>query len=240
MVTTSFVQRGHDALKASTISGSDSIGLTTDKNGLLIASQGGKPVLPKAQITKIKTYDDWYAATDNLCHHFDATHKNMEHTLLSNHRQSMRVLWLRQHTFEGDHANFLKFEQDLRSTRVSAPSLNQDWTFDDDKRHEQVILNKYLLAVTSARIEATISSRSPKTPGEKAANKGMCQTDGCNRKAAGKGKRHCKTCATKGGSPPAKGGSQPGKGGTSTPKPIMRRLHKGVMHQRGGMPTPAR
>ena len=38
MVSVSFVQRERDALKASTISGSDSIGLTTDKNGLLIAS----------------------------------------------------------------------------------------------------------------------------------------------------------------------------------------------------------
>ena len=214
MVTTSFVQRERDALKASTISGSDSIGLTTDKNGLLIASQGGKPVLPKAQITKIKTYEEWYAATDNLCHHFDATQKNREYTLLSNHRQSMRNLWLRQHTFEGDHANFLRFEQDLRSTRVSAPDLNPTWTFDDDSRHEQVILNKYLLAVTSARIEATISSRPSKSPGDKAANKGECQTDGCTRRAAGKGKRHCKTCATKGASTPGKGG----KGGTSAPR----------------------
>jgi hypothetical protein len=218
MVSASFVQRERDALKASTISGSDSIGLTTDKNGLLIASQGDKPVLPKAQLMKIKSYEEWYAATDNLCHHFDDTQKNMEYTLLSNHRRSMRVLWLRQHTFDGDHANFLKFEQDLRSTRVSAPDLSPDWTFDDDKRHEQVILNKYLLAVTSARIEAAFSSKPPRNPGEKATNKGVCQTDGCNRKAAGKGKRHCRTCATKGGSPPGKGGSQPGKGGTSTPK----------------------
>ena len=124
MVTASFVQRERDALKASTISGSDSIGLTTDKNGLPIAPQGGKPVLPKAQITKVKSYEEWYAATDNLCHHFDATQEGMEYTLLSNHRQSMRNLWLRRHTFEGDHANFLRFEQDLRSTRVSAPDLN--------------------------------------------------------------------------------------------------------------------
>ena len=104
MVSASFVQKERDALKASTISGSDSIGLTTDKNGLLIASQGGKPVLPKAQITKIKSYEEWYAATDNLCHHFDATQKNREYTLLSKHRQSMRVLWLRQHTFEVDQS----------------------------------------------------------------------------------------------------------------------------------------
>ena len=216
MVSASFVQRERDALKASTISGSDSIGLTTDKNGLLIASQGGKPVLPKAQINKIKTYDEWYAATDNLCHHFDATHKNMEHTLLSNHRQSMRVLWLRQHTFESDHANFLKFEQDLRSTRVSAPTLNADWAFDEDNRHEQVILGKYLLAVTSARIEASISSRPPKNPGEQASNKGMCQADGCNRKASGKGKKHCRTCASKDGPRQGKGGTP--KAGASTPK----------------------
>jgi hypothetical protein len=46
----------------------------------------------------------------------------------------------------------------------------------------------------------------------------MCQTDGCNRKAAGKGKRHCRTCATKGGSPPGKGGSPRGKGSVSTLK----------------------
>ena len=65
-VSASFVQRERDALKASTISGSDSIGLITDKNGLLVASQGGKPVLPKARFTKIKTYEEWYAATDNL------------------------------------------------------------------------------------------------------------------------------------------------------------------------------
>ena len=207
MVSASFVQRERDALKASTISGSDSIGLTTDKNGLLIASQGRKPVLPKAQITKIKTYEEWYAATDNLYHHFEATQKNRESTLLRNHRQSMRALWLRQHTFENDHANFLKFEQDLRSTRVSAPDLSPDWSFDEDNRHEQVILNKYLLAVTSARIEASISSSPPKSPGEKASNKGMCQTDGCNRKAAGKGKRHCRTCTGKSGPPPGKGGA---------------------------------
>ena len=173
-------------------------------------------MLPKAQINKIKTYDEWYAATDNLCHHFDATHKNMEHTLLSNHRQSMRVLWLRQHTFESDHANFLKFEQDLRSTRVSAPTLNADWAFDEDNRHEQMILGKYLLAVTSARIEASISSRPPKNPGEQASNKGMCQADGCNRKASGKGKKHCRTCAGKDGPRQGKGGTP--KGGASTPK----------------------
>ena len=101
-------------------------------------------MLPKAQITKIKTYEEWYAATDNLCHHFDATQKNRGYTLLSNHRQSMHVLWFRQHMFENDHANFLKFEQDLRSSRVSAPDLSPNWSFDEDNRHEQVTLNKYV------------------------------------------------------------------------------------------------
>ena len=61
MVSAPFVQRERDALEASTISGGDSIGLTTDKNGLLVASQGGKPVLPKTQIMKIKIYEQWYA-----------------------------------------------------------------------------------------------------------------------------------------------------------------------------------
>ena len=123
----------------------------------------------------------------------------------------MRVLWLRQHTFEGDHANFLKFEQDLRSTRVSAPNLSFDWSFDEDNRREQVILNKCLLAVTSARISTSISNRPPKNPGKEASNKGTCQAEGCNRRTAGKGKKHCRACASKGGSPP-------GKGGTSAPK----------------------
>ena len=82
MISASFVQRKRDDLKASTISGNDSIGLTTDKHGLLIASQDGKLVLPKAQITKIKTYEEWYAATDNLCHHFDTTQKIREYTLV--------------------------------------------------------------------------------------------------------------------------------------------------------------
>ena len=80
----------------------------------------------------------------------------------------MHILWLGHHTFEGDHANFLKFEQDLRSTRVSAPTLSPDWRFDEDNRHKQVILNKYLLAVTSARINASISSSPPQSPGEEA------------------------------------------------------------------------
>ena len=206
MVSASFVQRERDALKASAISGSDSIGLTTDKNGLCIASQGGKPVLPKAQITEIKTYEEWYATTDNLCHHFDATQKIREYTLLSSHRHSMRILWLRQHTFEGDHANFLKFEQDLRSTRVSAPALSPDWRLDEDKRHEQVIPNKYPLAVTSACTNASISSSTLQTR-EGASNKGTCQAEGCTRRTAGKGKKYCRTCTGKGGPPPGKGGA---------------------------------
>ena len=41
----------------------------------------------------------------------------------------MRILCLRQHTFEGYHANFLKFEQDLRSTRVSALALTHQRRF---------------------------------------------------------------------------------------------------------------
>ena len=128
MVNDEFIQRERDSLKASTVAGSEG-GLTIDKNGLLIASQGGKPVLPRAQLRKIKTYEEWYLATDNLCRHLTATGKHRDSTMLDNyHRAAMRILWIRQHTFEEDHENFLRFEQDLRSTRVSAPNLNADYS----------------------------------------------------------------------------------------------------------------
>ena len=213
MVNDEFIQRERDSLKASTVAGSEG-GLTIDKNGLLIASQGGKPVLPRAQLRKIKTYEEWYLATDNLCRHLTATGKHRDSTMLDNHRSAMRILWIRKHTFEEDHENFLKFEQDLRSTRVSAPNLNADWLFDEDNRHEQAILNKYLLAVTSKRVNATLSSRPPRSPGEDAGKTGKCQAEGCNKRPAGRGKKLCRDCAKQGSPPPYAPGTTPG-----TPKP---------------------
>ena len=213
IATDAFIQRERDALKASTIVGSETVEMTATKHGLLALSQGGKPTLPKPQLSKIKTYEDWYAATDNLCQHFDATGRHRDLTLLSTHRIAMRELWLRKHTFELDHANFLKFNQNIRSTRVSAPHLNPHWTFTSECAPEQQILAKHLLAVTSARFNAAISSRPPNAaPGEQAANRGKCQSSGCNKKVApgkgsGKGNRFCDTCRPIGG---AKGGTPKG------------------------------
>ena len=82
---------------------------------------------------------------------------------------------------------------------VSAPALSPDWRFDEDNRHEQVMLNTYLLAVASARICASISSSPLKSPGEEASNKGPCQAESCTRRTAGKGKKYCRTCTGKGG-----------------------------------------
>ena len=102
----------------------------------------------------------------------------------------MRELWLQQHMFQGDDINFINFDQELRSMRVSAPHINVDWHLDPANNHEQQLLNKYMLAVTSARVDAAISSRPPKSvgsPGEEATKRG--------RRANGKGGKSNKTAS---------------------------------------------
>ena len=58
IATAARVQKGRDALKATTVASATDVSLTTGKDGLLIASQGNKPVLPKPRLRAIETYDD--------------------------------------------------------------------------------------------------------------------------------------------------------------------------------------